>query len=49
MHDIFVKTLCFVILGKNNHTLAKNALNELISKTGLGEGVWDQTILPGGV
>ena len=48
MHDIFVKTLWWNIFGQKCDTFAKNALTEVISNTGLGEGVWDHTILPGG-
>ena len=29
-------------------TFAKNKLKDVISSTGLGEGVWDRTILPRG-
>ena len=30
-------------------TFAKNALQEVLLSSGLAKGVWDHTILPGGV
>ena len=36
-------------LGEFCDTFAKNALQEVLLSSGLAKGVWDHTILPGGV
>ena len=36
-------------LGEFCDTFAKNALQEVLFSSGLAKGVWDHTILPGGV
>ena len=49
IENICVQILSLSILGKLCETFAKNELQDLIFNTGFGKGLWDHTILPGGV